>query len=51
MYEDLKMALEVVLEHHFGDHWLCGPWCPAMYWKDDEKDKKSLNYRCKAKDA
>jgi hypothetical protein len=30
---------------------LCGPWCPAMYWKDDKKVRKPLKYRCKKKNG
>jgi hypothetical protein len=37
-FEQLMNASKaVLLEHHFDDHRLCGAWCPAMYWKDDEK--------------
>ena len=47
--EQMRQAMTAVLEHHFNNHEHCGEWCPAVYWKDNEKVSKALKYRCKEK--
>jgi hypothetical protein len=47
--DQMRKAMTAVLEHHFNDHMYCGAWCPALFWKDDEKVRKALKYRCKTK--
>jgi hypothetical protein len=48
-FSEFKKAAKAVLEHHFNNHIFCGEWCPANKWKDDEKQLRSLKYRCKVK--
>jgi hypothetical protein len=50
-FRKFKVAAKAVLEHHFNNHTFCGKWCPANKWKDDERKKKALKYRCKVKHA
>jgi hypothetical protein len=48
-FSEFKKAAKAVLEHHFNNHVFCGEWCPANKWKEDEKQLRSLKYRCKVK--
>jgi hypothetical protein len=50
-FKEFKKAAKAVLEHHFNNHKLCGEWCPANNWKEDEKQLKKLKYGCKVKHA
>jgi hypothetical protein len=49
--DQMRKAMTAVLENHFNDHTYCGAWCPALFWKDDEKVRKALKYRCKTKNS
>jgi hypothetical protein len=50
-FKKFKKAAKAVMEHHFNNHKLCGEWCPANNWKEDEKQLKKLKYGCKVKHA
>jgi epoxyqueuosine reductase QueG len=50
-FKEFKKAGKVVLEHHFNNHKICGEWCPANKWKENEKQSKKLKYRYKVKPA
>ena len=48
LHEDFptfKKRLLNVVEHHFGNHSECGPWCPAVAYKDDPEKLATLVYR------
>jgi hypothetical protein len=48
---ELKAAMENVLEHHFGRHNKCGPWCPTKKWAGNQEMLDKLCYRDKDKDS
>jgi hypothetical protein len=45
----LKTAVESVLEHHFGNHTLCGDWCQVKGLEGEALEEAKLKYRCKEK--
>jgi hypothetical protein len=47
----LKKAIELVLEHHFNNHSLCGSWCKVKNLTGEERREAMLNYRCKVKNS
>ena len=50
-FEELRVHLTAVLEHHFDNHVHCGDWCKAKGKKGKEKKENSLRFRCKKKNA
>jgi hypothetical protein len=38
-----------VLEHHFNNHTVCGPWCHVKLLQGKEREEAKLNYRSKVK--
>jgi hypothetical protein len=49
--DGMRKAMTAILEHHFNDHTFCGEWCRALFWKDDERVRQALKYRCKEKNS
>jgi hypothetical protein len=45
-----QAEMENVLEHHFGRHEKCGPWCPTKKWAGNQEMLEKLCYRDKDKD-
>jgi hypothetical protein len=48
---DMKKAIESVLEHHFNNHSLCGEWCKVRNLEGPERQEVMLKYRCKEKNV
>jgi hypothetical protein len=47
---ELQVAMENVLEHHFGRHDKCGPWCQTKKWTGNQEMLDKMYYRYKDKD-
>jgi hypothetical protein len=47
--ETLKNAVKSVLEHHFGNHSMCGDWCIFRGLEGEELEEAKVKYRCKEK--
>jgi hypothetical protein len=47
----MRKAMTAVLEQDFNNHTFCSDWCPALFWKDNERVSKALKYRCKEKNS
>jgi hypothetical protein len=47
--EDMRRAIESVLEHPFNNHSLCGEWCKVKNLEGPERQEAMLKYRCKQK--
>jgi hypothetical protein len=50
-FKELQEYLTAVLEHHFDNHNHCGDWCKAKGMTGEEKQKNSLMFRCKTRNA
>jgi hypothetical protein len=37
----MRKAMTTILKHHFNDDTFYGEWCQALFWKDDERVRKS----------
>jgi hypothetical protein len=44
-------ACKAVLDHHFDDHQMCGPWCPCKKMTEEQLQSSKRYYRNKMKDA
>jgi hypothetical protein len=49
-FDTFKQMVWAVLDHHFGCHDNCGPWCPWLKNQDKPEELKKLFYRDKIKD-
>jgi hypothetical protein len=49
--EEMRRAIESVLEHHFNNHSLCGEWCKVKNLEGPERQEAMLKYRCKVINA
>jgi hypothetical protein len=47
----LRKAIELVLEHHFNNHGLCGEWCNVKNLQGLEREEAMLQYRSNDKNA
>ena len=50
-FDEFKRNAVAVLEHHFNNHELCGPWCAYLKLEGDQTEQNKLRYRCKTKNA
>jgi hypothetical protein len=46
-YDEFKVAVRAVLEHHFNNHEFCGAWCVSATGTEEEVRETGLRFRCK----
>ena len=49
-FEAFRQQCKAVLEHHFGNHSMCGKWCPFLQCGGDKRKESALFYRDKQRD-